>query len=119
MRILMLTALTMTAFAANSVLNRLAVGPGHIGPVEFAVVRLLAGAAMLARCTGGLIALPWYVRYSRKSFSNAASPATNPERMPGTLLRLDRLVSTIRLRKSSRPSSRAACSAPSGGSSRK
>lgn len=48
MRLILLTALTMLAFAANSVLNRWAVGPGHIGAVEFAVVRLLAGTAMLA-----------------------------------------------------------------------
>jgi drug/metabolite transporter (DMT)-like permease len=48
MKLLLLTALTMLAFAANSVLNRWAVGPGHIGAVEFAVVRLVAGAAMLA-----------------------------------------------------------------------
>lgn len=48
MRLFLLTALTMTAFAANSVLNRMGVGPGHIGAVEFAVVRLLAGAGMLA-----------------------------------------------------------------------
>lgn len=48
MRLFLLTALTMTAFAANSVLNRWAVGPGHIGAVEFAIVRLLAGAGMLA-----------------------------------------------------------------------
>lgn len=48
MRLLLLTALTMLAFAANSVLNRWAVGPGHIGAVEFACVRLLAGAGMLA-----------------------------------------------------------------------
>ena len=48
MRLFLLTALTMLAFAANSVLNRWAVGPGHIGAVEFAVIRLLAGAAMLA-----------------------------------------------------------------------
>jgi drug/metabolite transporter (DMT)-like permease len=38
----------MLAFAANSVLNRWAVGPGHIGAVEFALVRLVAGAAVLA-----------------------------------------------------------------------
>lgn len=37
----------MTAFAANSVLNRWAVGPGHIGAVEFALVRVLAGAVSL------------------------------------------------------------------------
>lgn len=48
MRLFLMTALTMLAFAANSVLNRWAVGPGHIGAVEFAMVRLLAGAAMLA-----------------------------------------------------------------------
>ena len=48
MRLFLLTALTMVAFAANSVLNRWAVGPGHIGAVEFAVIRLIAGAVMLA-----------------------------------------------------------------------
>jgi drug/metabolite transporter (DMT)-like permease len=48
MRLFLLTALTMLAFAANSVLNRWAVGPGHIGAVEFAMIRLVAGAAMLA-----------------------------------------------------------------------
>ncbi len=48
MRLILLTALTMTAFAANSVLNRAAVGPGLIDPVSFAIVRLLAGAGMLA-----------------------------------------------------------------------
>lgn len=47
MRLFLLTALTMAAFAANSVLNRWAVGTGHIGAVEFAVVRLLAGALVL------------------------------------------------------------------------
>lgn len=48
MRLFLLTALTMLAFAANSVLNRWAVGAGHIGAVEFALIRLVAGAAMLA-----------------------------------------------------------------------
>lgn len=47
MRLFLLTALTMLAFAANSVLNRWAVGPGHIGAVEFAVIRLVAGAVTL------------------------------------------------------------------------
>lgn len=47
MRLFLLTALTMLAFAANSVLNRWAVGPGHIGAVEFAVIRLIAGAVTL------------------------------------------------------------------------
>ncbi len=48
MRLFLLTAVTMIAFAANSVLNRWAVGPGHIGAVEFALVRLIAGAGVLA-----------------------------------------------------------------------
>lgn len=47
MRLFLLTLLTMLAFAANSVLNRAGVGRGLIGPVDFAVVRLLAGAGML------------------------------------------------------------------------
>lgn len=48
MRLFLLAALTMLAFTANSVLNRWAVGPGHAGAVEFAMIRLVAGAAMLA-----------------------------------------------------------------------
>ena len=59
MRLFLLTALTMIAFAANSVLNRWAVGPGHIGAVEFALIRLVAGAATLAALVlwqrGGLV----------------------------------------------------------------
>ncbi len=43
-----LTALTMLAFAANSVLNRAAVEGGHIDPLAFSIVRVLAGAAVLA-----------------------------------------------------------------------
>lgn len=53
-RLFLLTALAMLAFAANSVLNRLAVGQGLIGPVEFAVMRVAAGAIALA-----IIATPW------------------------------------------------------------
>lgn len=43
-----LVALVMVAFAANSVLNRMAVGRGLIDPAAFAVVRLAAGAGVLA-----------------------------------------------------------------------
>lgn len=46
-RLVLLTALVMAAFAGNSVLNRLAVGGGHIGAEPFAVVRLAAGALTL------------------------------------------------------------------------
>lgn len=47
MPLLAATALAMTAFAANSVLNRWALAGGHIGAVEFALVRLAAGTAAL------------------------------------------------------------------------
>jgi len=47
MRILLLTALTMIAFAANSVLNRLALADAAIGPAGFAAIRLGSGAAAL------------------------------------------------------------------------
>lgn len=43
-----LVAVVMVAFAANSVLNRMAVGAGLIDPAGFAVVRLAAGAGVLA-----------------------------------------------------------------------
>lgn len=56
MRLFLLTALAMSAFAANSVLNRMAVAGGKIDPIDFAVVRLIAGAGMLA-CVMGLRSL--------------------------------------------------------------
>lgn len=46
-RLVLLTALVMVAFAGNSVLNRLAVGDGHIGAEPFAVIRLASGALAL------------------------------------------------------------------------
>ena len=48
MRVFLLTTLTMIAFAANSVLNRMALAGGSIDAVSFGVIRLLSGAAMLA-----------------------------------------------------------------------
>ncbi|MBD3678015.1 MAG: DMT family transporter [Rhodobacteraceae bacterium] len=47
MRLFLLTALTMIAFAANSVLNRMALAEAGMGPASFALVRLAAGAVML------------------------------------------------------------------------
>lgn len=47
MRLLLLTLLAMLAFAANSVLNRMAVGQGLIDPTAFAALRVLSGAAVL------------------------------------------------------------------------
>ncbi|MFT7596397.1 MAG: drug/metabolite transporter (DMT)-like permease [Paracoccaceae bacterium] len=51
MRLILLTCLVMIAFAANSVLNRLAVDSGAIDPRSFAVIRVVAGALMLTLLT--------------------------------------------------------------------
>lgn len=48
MRLLFLTVLTMIAFAANSVLNRMALAGGGMDAVSFGVIRLVSGAVMLA-----------------------------------------------------------------------
>ena len=48
MRLFALTALTMVAFAANSILNRWALVDGGIDAGTFAIVRLTSGAVMLA-----------------------------------------------------------------------
>jgi hypothetical protein len=47
MRLVALTALTMVAFAANSVFNRMAVANFATDPAAFAVVRTVAGAVSL------------------------------------------------------------------------
>lgn len=47
MRLFFLTSLTMIAFAANSILNRLAVDSGAIDPASFAMIRILSGAVVL------------------------------------------------------------------------
>lgn len=47
MRLFWLTALAMSAFAANSVLNRMAVAQYAMDPLDFAVLRLLFGALVL------------------------------------------------------------------------
>lgn len=48
MRIFVLTLVTMVAFAANSVLNRVAIVDGGMDAVVFGALRLAAGAVMLA-----------------------------------------------------------------------
>jgi drug/metabolite transporter (DMT)-like permease len=48
LRLFLLVALVMVAFAANSVLNRLALAGGEAGPAAFAAVRLVTGALALA-----------------------------------------------------------------------
>ncbi len=47
MKLFFLTALTMIAFAANSVLNRFALAHGEIDPISFAAIRLWSGALAL------------------------------------------------------------------------
>ena len=47
MRLILLTSITMIAFAANSLLNRMAVESGAIDTFSFAVIRVLSGAIML------------------------------------------------------------------------
>ncbi len=48
MRVFFLTLLAMSAFAANSLLCRLALKSGDIDPASFTAIRLASGAAMLA-----------------------------------------------------------------------
>lgn len=57
-----LAAVALLCFAANSVLARLALGPGHIDPASFTAIRLVSGALVL-----GLL-----LRYRRGA--GAASP---------------------------------------------
>ena len=47
MRLALLTALTMLAFAANSILNRMALAEGDIDALGFALIRVVSGAMML------------------------------------------------------------------------
>jgi drug/metabolite transporter (DMT)-like permease len=58
LRVAGLTALALTAFAANSVLCRLALREGDMDPLGFTQLRLVSGAAMLA-------VLVWWRRRSR------------------------------------------------------
>lgn len=48
MRLALLTAIVLVAFAANSILNRMAVGGGEIDAITFAIIRAIAGAVTLA-----------------------------------------------------------------------
>lgn len=47
MQLFLLVALTMTAFAANSILNRIGVAGYGMNPMDFAAIRVAAGALML------------------------------------------------------------------------
>lgn len=52
MRLILLTSLTMMAFAANSVLNRMALVGDLTGPASFALIRLASGAGFLLLLAG-------------------------------------------------------------------
>ncbi len=52
MTVLMITTFTLLAFAANSLLCRLALGGNLIDPVSFTTLRLVSGALILIPITG-------------------------------------------------------------------
>ncbi len=72
MRLFALTALTMLAFAANSILNRAAIVDGGMDPVGFALIRVLSGA-------GALIVLVGLRRGARRG-SKGRAPQKNSVR---------------------------------------
>jgi drug/metabolite transporter (DMT)-like permease len=66
MKLFALVALTMVAFAANSILNRLALAPGDTGPASYGAIRLAAGAVTLG-------ALIWLRRAPRPQITRKAA----------------------------------------------
>lgn len=70
MRLFLLTSLVMVAFAANSILNRLALIGDETDPASFALVRLLAGAFVL-------VGLSW--------MRSGSIPWRSPARIGGAL----------------------------------
>ncbi len=77
-RLLILTALTMTAFAANSILCRQALDTTRIDPATFTVIRLVAGAATLwlvvrLRSGGNALAGSWAAAFSLFAYAAAFS----------------------------------------------
>lgn len=87
LRLGLLVALVMVAFAANSLLNRAGVGAGLIGALDFAAVRTVAGAATL----GLLVALrgPIVLPAPRLAVVGALSLATYMVGFSLAYLRLD------------------------------
>lgn len=64
-RLLLLTTLTMVAFAANSLLNRAALIDGGTGPAAFAALRLVSGAVCLALLVAFQTGLPRLIGVKR------------------------------------------------------
>jgi len=52
MRLILLTVLALLAFAGNSLLGRMALGPGGIDPTSYTLIRLAAGAVTLTWLSG-------------------------------------------------------------------
>lgn len=67
-----LTVFTLVAFAANSVLCRIALGGGFIDPVSFTALRLISGAAILAPLAGLAKEVPEGTRDGGSWLSGAA-----------------------------------------------
>ena len=77
-RLLILTLLTMIAFAANSILCRLALETTPIDPASFTLVRLASGAATLwlivrVRTGGNALAGSWAAAFSLFAYAAAFS----------------------------------------------
>jgi drug/metabolite transporter (DMT)-like permease len=79
-RLLILTSLTMIAFAANSILCRLALDTTAIDPATFTLIRLVSGAATLwlivrVRTGGQALAGSWPSAFSLFAYAAAFSVA--------------------------------------------
>jgi drug/metabolite transporter (DMT)-like permease len=70
MFIALITLITLVAFAANSILCRMALAPGLIDPISFTSLRLLSGAALLVPLAG--------LRFRAGPSQAAASPGNWP-----------------------------------------
>ncbi len=70
-QIIVITVLTLIAFAANSVLARLAIGGYHIDGIQFTALRLISGALMLCLLVA---ARQWF---NRQTSTLPSSKSTN------------------------------------------
>jgi hypothetical protein len=74
MKVVILVSVAMLAFAANSILARLALSEAHIDPLAYTGIRLVSGAVMLAAIALFRSAGPKGLRPAIKgSWSGAAS----------------------------------------------
>lgn len=72
MKLFLLTVVTMSAFAANSILNRAAVDGAGMSPFDFALLRVWAGALMLAVLTMRALAV-WRGLMTAKALAGGAT----------------------------------------------